>query len=382
VDLQDDLRIIVREPINYAEANHMRCNRLLVLLVGTLSFLPAFAQPAKYSNAFMDIGVGAHNLGMGNAVVAGVSDLSAGYWNPAGLVHIPQAAQVGFMHAEYFAGIAKYDWLGAAFTLDSGKHAFGINAIRFAVDDIPNTINLIEPDGTINYDNIRAFSVGNYGFLFSYARKLKPNFSVGGTAKIVHHRAGEFAQAWGFGIDVGAQYQHKDFRFGVMVRDITTTFNAWSYSFSDRDKEVFDITGNEIPDNSLEITMPKVLLGVAYHKQFSKFELNAEVNIDITTDGKRNVLLPGKPMSFDPHMGLEIGFAEIVYIRGGINNIQKELASDNVSKKTTIQPNVGAGLKFKNIMVNYAFTDVGSGETSTFSHVVSASIGFNKKVKP
>jgi hypothetical protein len=379
--MQEILLIIVRTTITNQELIYMRCSRLLIIAVMVLISSTAFSQPAKYSNAFMDIGVGAQNLGMGNAVVAGVSDLSAGYWNPAGLVNIRQTAQVGFMHAEYFAGIAKYDWLGAAFTLDSGKHAFGINAIRFAVDDIPNTINLIEPDGTINYDNIRAFSVGNYGFMFSYARKLMPNLSVGGTAKIVHHRAGEFAQAWGFGIDVGAQYQHKDFRFGATIRDITTTFNAWSYSFTDRDKEVFDLTGNEIPDNSLELTMPKVLLGVGYRKQFSKFELNAEVNIDITTDGKRNVLLPGKPLSFDPHIGVEIGFAEIVYVRGGINNIQKELASDNVSNKTTIQPNIGAGLKLKNINVNYAFTDVGSGETSTFSHVVSASIGFNKKAK-
>lgn len=350
---------------------------LFLMIVFTIQ---ANAQ-VKYSNAFMDIGVGANHLGMGNAVVASTSDLSAGYWNPAGLIHIQNTAQVGFMHAEYFAGIAKYDWLGAAFTLDSGKHAIGINAIRFAVDDIPNTLNLIEPDGTINYDNLRSFSVGDYGFLFSYARKIKPNFSVGGSAKVVYHKAGDFAKSWGFGIDLGAQYQLKDFRFGVMVRDITTTFNAWSYNFSDKDKETFLLTGNEIPENSLEITNPKIILGVGYRKKFEKFELGTELNIDVTTDGKRNVLLPGKPLSFDPHLGLEVGFAEIVYVRGGINNIQKELSSDNQTKKITIQPNVGVGLKLKSIAIDYAFTDVGSKETSTFSHVVSARIGFNKKAK-
>jgi len=352
---------------------------LLVALIYPVSHI--YAQPAKYSNAFMDIGVGAHNLGMGNAVIAGVSDLSAGYWNPAGLVNIRNTAQVGFMHAEYFAGIAKYDWLGAAFTLDSGKHAIGINAIRFAVDDIPNTLNLIEPDGSINYDNIRSFSVGDYGFLLSYARRINPNLSVGGTAKIVYHKAGSFAKSYGFGIDVGAQYKLKDFRFGINIRDISTTFNAWSFSFTEEEKATLQLTGNDIPDNSLEVTMPKILLGAGYHKKFKKFELNTELAIDITTDGKRNVLLPGKPLSFDPHLGVEIGFAEIVYVRTGINNIQKELAANNVDKKITVQPNIGAGLRFRSIAVDYAFTDVGSSETSTFSHVVSARIGFNKKAK-
>ncbi|MCO5248489.1 MAG: PorV/PorQ family protein [Chitinophagales bacterium] len=339
------------------------------------------AQPAKYSNAFMDIGVGARNLGLGNATIASVSDLSAGYWNPSGLVNLEQTAQVGFMHSEYFAGIAKYDWLGAAFSLDSGKNAFGINAIRFAVDDIPNTINLIGPDGSINYDNIRSFSVGDYGFMFSYARRISNNLSVGGTAKIVYHKAGSFAKAYGFGIDVGAQYKLKDFKFGVNIRDITTTFNAWNFSFTDEERTNLLLAENEIPDNSLEVTMPKILLGAGYYKRFNKFELNAELAIDITTDGKRNVLVPAKPLSFDPHLGVEIGFADIVYVRGGVSNIQKELKSNNIDKKVTAQPNIGVGLRFKTIAVDYAFTDVGSKETSTFSHVISARIGFNKKSK-
>lgn len=354
----------------------------IIIFIFTISlFSIAFAQPAKYSNAFMDIGIGAQNLGKGNAVVSGVSDLTAGYWNPAGLVNIKETAQVGFMHSEYFAGIAKYDWLGAAYSLDSGKHAISINMIRFAVDDIPYTLDLIGPDGSINYDNIRSFSVGDYGFMASYARKIKPNLSVGGTAKIVYHKAGDFAKAFGFGIDIGAQYQIKDFKLGINIRDISTTFNAWSFSFTEEEKEKLLGAENAIPDNSLEVTLPKILLGAGYYKRFNKFELNTELAIDITTDGKRNVLIPGKPLSFDPHLGLEVGFADIVYVRGGISNIQKEL-SDNKDKKITIQPNIGAGLRFKTIAVDYAFTDVGSKKTSTFSHVISAEIGFNKKNRP
>ena len=35
---------------------------------------------------------------------------------------------------------------------------------------------------------------------------------------------------WGFGFDFGVQYQTKNgWYFGIMGRDITTTFNTWSF---------------------------------------------------------------------------------------------------------------------------------------------------------
>ena len=44
-----------------------------------------------------------------------------------------------------------------------------------------------------------------------------------------------------------------------MLKDITTTFNAWSFSFTEEEKEVLDLTGNEIPIQSLEITKPTII---------------------------------------------------------------------------------------------------------------------------
>jgi hypothetical protein len=47
---------------------------------------------------------------MASAQVASVNDGTAGYWNPAGLVYVKDNPQVNLMHAEYFAGIGKYDF--------------------------------------------------------------------------------------------------------------------------------------------------------------------------------------------------------------------------------------------------------------------------------
>ena len=111
-----------------------RTTCLLLCLVS----LAVQAQPRKYSNEFLNIGVGARALGMGNANVASAEGVNAGYWNPAGLLQQKNDLEVGLMHAEYFAGIAKYDYLGGSKRIDSNSVA-GITLLRFGVDNIPNT---------------------------------------------------------------------------------------------------------------------------------------------------------------------------------------------------------------------------------------------------
>ena len=134
---------------------------------------PASAQFRKYSNEFLNIGAGARGLAMGSAQVASVEDGSAGYWNPAGLVHVKEHPQVNLMHAEYFAGIGKYDYASIAIPLKDNKRVIGLSMLRFAVDNIPNTIFLVEPDGTINFSNISEFSSADYAFLVSFAQQFK-----------------------------------------------------------------------------------------------------------------------------------------------------------------------------------------------------------------
>ncbi|HOU46402.1 MAG TPA: PorV/PorQ family protein [Chitinophagales bacterium] len=328
----------------------------------------------------MYIGIGAHNFGKGNAVVASTNDVTAGYWNPAGLVRIPTKMQFSFMHNEYFAGIAKFDYAGIAFPIDSNKHALALNFMRFGVDDIPNTLNLIDADGSINYDNVRNFSVGNYGILLSYAYKILPNLSVGITTKVVHNKAGSFARSWGFGVDIGAMYTIKDWRIGLTVKDITTTFNAWSYSFSEKDKQILALTNNVIPKSSTEITLPRIQFGVAYHKNFKgKIDLTAEIDWELTTDGKRNTLISTKRVSMDPRIGIELGLWNYFFLRGGVNNFQK-MYNTKGKKSFTVQPNIGAGFKYKDyVAVDYAYTDVGKASENQYSHVVSLVLGINKR---
>lgn len=353
--------------------------RRLPLFIFLLSLQGLLAQ--KYSNEFLSIGVGARALGMSNAYVAATNDVTSGYWNPAGLVNIENNMQIGYMHAEYFAGIAKYDYGSFGTKLDDNS-AFGLSIVRFGVDDIPNTTQLIDADGNIDYDRISSFSVADYGFLFSYARKSKiEGLDYGANAKIIYRKAGDFAQSWGFGFDAGLQYKHKDWKFALMARDVTTTFNAWKFSLSDEVIEVFQVTGNEIPENAIEITRPKIILGALRNIKISdRFLLLAEMDFDISTDGQRNVLISADPISIDPHLGTELGYNNFVFLRLGVGNIQRTTdIYDN--DELTYQPNFGIGLKFRGLAIDYALSDIGDQSEALYSNIFSIRLDLNKGVK-
>lgn len=339
------------------------------------------AQAPKYSNEFLALGVGARALGMSNAQVATVNDVTSGYWNPSGLLGITTDFQLSLMHSEYFAGIAKYDYGAFAAKIDSNS-AFGISLIRFGIDDIPNTIELVDANGIINYDRIKSFSVADYGFLFSYARKSKiQGLNYGANVKIIYRKVGEFAKAWGFGLDAGAQYKFKDWQFAAMARDITSTFNAWSFTLSDDVIDVFNATNNEIPQNSIEITLPKLILGMARNIKISpKFNALVETDFDLTFDGMRNVLIKSDPISIDPHLGFEIGYNNLIFLRGGVGNFQR-VTDVYLNDEFSFQPNFGVGIKFRGVYLDYALTDIGDQSVALFSNVFSLKFDINKMTK-
>ncbi|MEO7767368.1 MAG: PorV/PorQ family protein [Ferruginibacter sp.] len=365
----------------------MRRNFPAFILAITLLPVFSYAQFRKYSNEFLNIGAGARGLAMGSAQVASVNDVTAGYWNPAGLTGVKDHPNINLMHAEYFAGIGKYDYAAIAVPVQENRRTIGLSLLRFAVDDIPNTLFLVEPDGSINFNNIQTFSSADYAFLFSFAQNLKEteeqNISFGVNAKIIHRKVGSFASAWGFGIDAGVQMHGEKWHAGIVARDITTTFNAWSFKFTEREKEVLYLTNNEIPVKSTELTAPRLVIGAGYNFRLSgSLKLLAEANMNLTFDGKRNTVISSNALSVDPSLGLEAAVKDVFFIRAGITNFQKALADGdtlNQKKVWIYQPCLGAGVKIKNVMIDYAFTNLANQSNPLYTHIFSLRFNLVKK---
>ena len=367
----------------------MKLKLWALLFTALLLFNVSFGQFRKYSNEFLNIGAGARGLAMGGSQVASVSDGTAGYWNPAGLVGVKDHPQINLMHAEYFAGIGKYDYGSLAIPLQDNKRTIGFSLLRFAVDDIPNTLFLVQPDGSIDYGSVTSFSSADYALLFSFAQKAieteNKRLSFGINAKIIHRKVGSFASAWGFGVDAGIQLQGRHWQAGLVAKDLTTTFNAWAFNFTDKEKEVLYLTNNAIPLNSTELTAPRLTLGGGYRFNISKgCSLLTEANVDVTFDGKRNTVFSRDPVSIDPHMGLEASIKDVFFVRAGITNFQQALADGdtlNQKKVWIYQPSLGTGVKIKNVTIDYAFTNLANQSNPLYTHVFSMRFNLVRKEK-
>ncbi|MFC4739554.1 PorV/PorQ family protein [Flavobacterium ponti] len=328
----------------------------------------------KYSNEFLSIGVDAAALGMSNAVVASTGDVNSGYWNPAGLLKL-EDKQVSIMHASYFANIAQYDYAAFGMPIDD-RSAFGVSLIRFGVDDILNTTQLIDSQGNIDYNRISLFSTADYALTVSYARALPiEGFNYGVNAKVVRRIIGDFANSWGFGFDFGLQFESdNEWKVGLMLRDITTTYNTWTINEEEYQKIKDAVPGEnqDLPETS-EITLPKAQLGISKKFEFhNEMSLLAAGNLNMQF-AQTNDIISTKAVSIDPALGFEWGYTDLVFLRAGVGNFQQITQIDD-SKKLSFQPNIGVGFKYKGIQVDYALTDLGDQSAALYSNIFSLKV--------
>ncbi|MBV8326472.1 PorV/PorQ family protein [Chryseobacterium sp.] len=326
----------------------------------------------KYSNEFLNIGAGARGLAMGGAVISNQDDVYAPMWNPAGLMSIDRDWQGAAMHAEYFESIAKYDYLAYAKVMEEG--VFGVSVVRLGVDNILNTTQMIDAEGNIDYNKITKFSQADYAAILSYAFRPggNPNLDVGVNAKIVYRNVGKFANGYGFGFDVGAIYKgNNGWKFGGMIRDITTTVNFWSVNQKELSTIVNGEEFNPAPKNKMELTMPKLNAGAS-----KLFEINsslyvlpeAGINVDFA---KTASLISTDFASISPYAGAELGYQKMIFVRLGINRFQSITDIEDLKRKVSFQPSAGIGIKYRGLTLDYAITNSGIGGSNFYSNFFS-----------
>ena len=357
----------------------MRSTILLFYILLLLGVQSAKAQTTpKYSNEFLQVGVGARALSMGGSVVTSELGPFSTFWNPALLTLQGQKYGVGAMHAEYFAGIASFDAIGFTYRQDS-LSGFSLGFVRLGVDDILNTTQLIDKEGNLDYSRISLFSTSDNAFFVGYGRIIPQlGLSIGGNAKIIYRHVGQFASAYGFGIDLGARKGLGKWLVAATLRDVTTTFSYWTFNSKKLEIQVGDSTFNYAPSQSVELTLPRLIAGVSRRiAVVGKVSAMAELNLEMTFDGRRHTLISSKAASIDPKLGLEVGYDGLVFLRMGVNNIQEE--TDFGGKKSyTFQPNLGLGVKWRGWSLDYALTNIGSVGIGQYSNIFSVGYSFDR----
>jgi hypothetical protein len=181
-------------------------------------------------------------------------------------------------------------------------------------------------------------------------------------------------------LDAGLQLTRNRWSYSIVGKDITSTFNAWSYN-TERLETVFQQTGNAIPENGLEVTLPRLVTGISRLMPVGKkFSVQTALDLDITFDGKRNVPVKTELLSIDPKLGLELCYDNLIYLRGGVGNIQT-VKNIDASTATSVQPNMGLGVRLRNLSIDYALTNIGSASGTLYSNVFSLKLDIFRQEK-
>jgi hypothetical protein len=302
---------------------------IALVLLGPL----AVAGPSvgKYAGEFLAIGVGGRALGLGGAYAALANDVTAGYWNPAGLSQIVYP-QVTLMHDERFGSLINYDYGAVAIPMGVTT-SLGLSVIRLGVDGIPDTRNaLIDNNGNgrfddadrLDYSKISYFNAADWAIYFTYSKKATDDFAYGANLKFIR-RDLSVASATGIGFDVGVQYRLFDkLLLGANFQDVTTTLVAWS-------------TGTN------ELISPTLKVGSAYFIEAWGGRFAPAFDVDFRFENRKSASnLHVGPLSADLHGGVEFDFRNLVALRAGYSDIGSL--------------NFGAGVHLPKFDIDYTFS--------------------------
>jgi len=299
---------------------------LLSLMLITQGFAGGFK---KYAGEFLTLGGGSRSMAMGGAQVAVTNDVTAGYWNPAGLVNA-DGLQFHFTHTKQFIASIQYDYIAASNHFDDNT-TLGFSMLRLGISDIKNSLSAAIYNGSdlvgLDYSKISNFNTADYAFLFSYAKNFTDDISIGANAKVIY-RDFDSESALGIGFDAGMQYRwYSNLTLGVMLRDITTTMMAWS-------------TGEK------EFITPSLRSGATYKYSIEDWGLYLQPSMDLgflfeSRDAAAQVNVG--PISLDTFWGFEAGYENTLFLRLGYDDLERF--------------NGGLGLSITKFGVDYSYTN-------------------------
>lgn len=289
------------------------------IIILCLLFSPFMLSAAKYAGEPFYLGVGAQALGMGSAFSAVCSDVTSGFWNPAGLTELDNK-QAAFMHSETFGSLLNHDYVAFALPLDSsGGKAAALSLTRLG----GGGIKITEWDQTTNRPRIISEeNHADYQLILSYAFKYSSRLAVGVNTKFIY-RDIPTSSAYGIGADLGLKYFLSDsFTASLTAKDITTTLLAY---------------GN----GTKESIYPTVISGFMFTKAMRNFDFIFSAQGDFRFEGlKESAEFWQGSISLDTHWGVQAAYHDKIFIRSGLD----------IGRLT-----LGGGIKYFPFQIDFAY---------------------------
>jgi long-subunit fatty acid transport protein len=282
-------------------------------------------QRAGISTAqFLKIGVGGRASAMGDAFVALANDVSALYWNPAGLSQFNEN-QIMFSHNEWLVDI-NHDYLGAVYHLDE-TNTFGIAFTSLSMDKMKVTTEFA-PFGNGEY-----FGFNDIAISVTYARKMTEQFSVGGTIRYMEETLDKLKMR-GVMIDLGTYYWT-----GLGTTRFAVTVSNFGNDLAPDGKVL--LVGSREKSQWQSFSPPTIFrIGFAFEPyQDDMNRITTSIQLNHPNDNSENFSI-----------GTEYSYNKMFHLRGGYKfNVDEQNYSFGAG--------VSLPLSIANVTVDYAFTN-------------------------
>jgi hypothetical protein len=330
-------------------------SRMLVALVLTALFTtPGFGQSGPggqstitkvgtTSGQFLKLGVGARAVALGGSFVAQANDLSALYWNPAGLSQI-QGSAAQLSHTEYLADIT-YNHAGFATNLGVlGTLGFSFTFLDSGDMEVRT---LRRPDGTGEQ-----FDAQSMALQLSLGRALTDRFSIGGTAKYVRESIWH-SSASTIALDVGVLFTtpYERLKLGASIVNFGSKMRM-----SGRDV-YFSQDPDPVNQGNVEIVNAEFLT--------EKYPLPLMFRVGLAwtayqAGGHQLVLSSDAAHPNDNteylNMGAEYGFRGLFFVRSGYRNLFEEDGEEGLTLGSGLSLRIDRALR---ATIDYAYADFG-----------------------
>jgi hypothetical protein len=321
---------------------------VLVLLISSAAPLEAQTRKAGINAAaFLKVGVGGRQSGMGSAVTSLTGDATNMFWNPAGIALTDDAMQVSFTHNNWIASLkqealaAAYNWKNIG-TVGIGVMSFGITGIP-ADRDVYTDPELIAQQ--IDQATSATYDYQDLLFQATYSRFISDRLALGVTAKYIYEKIDD-QHASAIAFDLGSVYNIGVLDWNIGARICNLGGDMKYYDFAQPIPLTFSIGTSMAPikfgQNSIMLSLDLVKPYDGQQYYYTGLEYNADNMFFLRAGWKLNYSYFG--LTGD---GIDEGITYGGNARAGI--------------RTSLEKgSLGAGVRLPfdsyNVSVDYAYT--------------------------
>ena len=313
----------------------------IIFHLSLFNFLLCQTNVATTAASFLEIGSGAKSLSMGSAFVSVANDVSALYWNPAGIVSIDRPS-VQFYHSPWLVD-TDYYYGGVVIPMSTaGVLGFSYTSVSMS-EMLVRTVNM--PEGTGE-----KFDASNLSMGIAYSRKLTDQFSFGVQYKYIQEKIWQM-KASTSAYDIGTLFTTtKGLRIGMSISNFGDKMGMDGINTAiDYDVDETIYGNNDKIDGHLDAAkwpLP-LLFRFGVSKDYTFLNLH---RVTMSVDANH----PNNNVEYI-NAGLEYAYNELVFFRIGQSDLFMDDAEQGLAYGAGISYRIPRGPKVRFDFVSRSF---------------------------